>query len=111
MTTVLTVMLQRLLTGEMCCYDVAAAEDWKHGQDHWLKKCCDNPTGNPVLRPSKPLSVSQRKKVSTEQISVKLFSLPSLGDCDCDCGCTQTPLLLNSKLYFISSDVGFRRGI
>ena len=68
-------ILQRLLTGEMCCYDLAAAEDWKHGQEHWLKKCCDNPTGNPVLRPSRPLSESQRRKVRQRRlnISVGLF--------------------------------------
>ena len=51
----------------MCCYDVAAAESWKHGQDHWLKKCCNNPTGSPVLRPSRPLSDTQRRKVREER--------------------------------------------
>ena len=67
-------MFQRLLTGEMCCYDLAAADHWKEGQDHWLKKCCNNPTGSPVLRPSQPLSVSQRRKVSLALTAVVVIS-------------------------------------
>ena len=76
----------------MCCYDVAAAESWKHGQDHWLKKCCNNPTGSPVLRPSRPLSDTQRRKVREER----------RGDC-----CTHYYTLYRT----VFSAVEFKRGI
>ena len=80
----------------MCCYDVAAAESWKHGQDHWLKKCCNNPTGSPVLRPSRPLSDTQRRKVREERRR--------------DCY-TQYYTLYYTLHYKVFSAVEFKRGI
>lgn len=54
---------EQLLTGEMCCYDLSAAEQWSHGHMRWIKKCCNNPSGHPVMRPSKHLSHHQMKKL------------------------------------------------
>ena len=66
-------VFQRLLTGEMCCYDVSGAEHWRQGQAHWLRKCCNNPTGNPVLSPPTHLSDVERKKVSKKSAVFVLF--------------------------------------
>lgn len=60
----LTWNFQQLLTGEMCCYDLSAAEQWSMGELRWIKKCCNNPSGHPVLRPTRNLSQQQLKKVS-----------------------------------------------
>ena len=54
----------------MCCYDVSGAEHWRQGQAHWLRKCCNNPTGNPVLSPPTHLSDVERKKVSKKSTVV-----------------------------------------
>jgi len=44
---------ERLQTGEMCCYDFSSPQGWQAGKNgqEWQKKCCDNPTGNPIIRP------------------------------------------------------------
>jgi len=54
---------EQLLTGEMCCFDTAAADLWKHGHDGWKKKCCNNPTGSPVIRPTQDLDEWEIKKL------------------------------------------------
>jgi len=54
---------EQLLTGEMCCYDLSAAEQWSMGELRWIKKCCNNPSGHPVLRPTRNLSQQQLKKL------------------------------------------------
>ena len=56
-------IFQQLLTGEMCCFDTAAADQWKHGHEGWKKKCCNNPTGSPVIRPTGDLDDREIKKV------------------------------------------------
>ena len=57
-------VLQQLLTGEMCCFDLSAADQWKSGQAGWKKRCCNNPSGSPVIRPGGHFSHTQIKKVS-----------------------------------------------
>jgi len=44
---------ERLQTGEMCCYDFSSPQGWQAGKNgqEWQKKCCDNPSGNPIIRP------------------------------------------------------------
>ena len=42
----------------------------RQGQAHWLRKCCNNPTGNPVLSPPTRLSDVERKKVSKKSAIV-----------------------------------------
>ena len=55
--------IQQLLTGDMCCFDLSAADQWKSGQAGWKKKCCNNPSGSPVIRPSKEMEEWEIKKV------------------------------------------------
>jgi len=54
---------EQLLTGEMCCFDTATADQWKSGQDAWKKKCCDNPSGSPVIRPPEDMEEWEIKKL------------------------------------------------
>ena len=60
---------QRLLSGDMCCFDLEAADQWKHGQDKWRKKCCNNPSGSPVIRPKGKMEPWQIEKVNKYQWS------------------------------------------
>ena len=62
-------LFQQLLTGEMCCYDLHAAKHWGREEIKWSKKCCNNPTGHPVVRPTRQLSQDHLRKV--EQYSLK----------------------------------------
>ena len=64
---------QQLLTGEMCCYDLSAAEFWKVGEVRWSKRCCNNPSGHPVTRPDKPFSPQHLSKVSIETDHASLY--------------------------------------
>jgi len=52
---------ERLLTGEMCCYDFSSPQGWQAGTDGrgWRKRCCHNPSGNPVIRPPDSISPEQ----------------------------------------------------
>lgn len=50
---------EQLLTGEMCCYDLAGAKWWSEGKMRFEKKCCNNPSGHPVLRPTRHLDRHQ----------------------------------------------------
>jgi len=54
---------ERLLSGDMCCFDLEAADQWKHGQDKWRKKCCNNPSGSPVIRPKGKMEPWQIEKL------------------------------------------------
>ena len=54
---------QQLLTGDMCCFDLSAADQWKSGQAGWKKKCCNNPSGSPVIRPHEEMEEWEIKKV------------------------------------------------
>jgi len=54
---------EQLLTGEMCCFDLSAAKQWRFGQSGWKKKCCNNPSGSPVIRPGEDFSDAQLKKL------------------------------------------------
>lgn len=56
----------------MCCFDTAAADLWKHGHDGWKKKCCNNPTGSPVIRPTQDLDEWEIKKVTSGNNQTKL---------------------------------------
>ena len=47
----------------MCCYDTSAADQWKSGQDGIKKKCCNNPSGSPVIRPRSDMGQRQMEKV------------------------------------------------
>ena len=74
---------QQLLTGEMCCYDLEGAKLWSEGKMRFVlcflthlllshnifilrfdKKCCNNPSGHPVLRPTRHLNRQQMNKVT-----------------------------------------------
>ena len=61
----ITTVLQQLLTGEMCCYDLSGLGSASLDPDSWSRRCCDNPSGHPVLRPEQELSPQQMKKVDT----------------------------------------------
>ena len=67
-------IFQQLLTGEMCCFDTAAADQWKHGHEGWKKKCCNNPTGSPVIRPTGDLDDREIKKVGETDDMTVCFS-------------------------------------
>lgn len=56
---------EALLTGEMCCYDFSSPQRWQAGRNGqaWTKKCCNNPSGNPVIRPPSSISKSQLKQL------------------------------------------------
>jgi len=59
---------ERLQTGEMCCYDFSSPQGWQAGKNgqEWQKKCCDNPSGNPIIRPpenTSPNLLSQVLKI------------------------------------------------
>lgn len=43
----------------MCCYDLAGAKWWSEGKMRFEKKCCNNPSGHPVLRPTRHLDRHQ----------------------------------------------------
>ena len=58
-------MFQRLLTGEMCCYDLSGPDQWKSGPDEMKKKCCNNPSGSPVIRPQYIMGQRQLEKVNS----------------------------------------------
>merc|ERR1719471_2564828 len=62
-TTTTTDKCEQLLTGEMCCYDLHAAKHWGRGEIKWSKKCCNNPTGHPVVRPTRQLSQDHLRKL------------------------------------------------
>ena len=70
-----------MLTGEMCCYDLAGAKWWSEGKMRFVgfelvvschhhiiirfeKKCCNNPSGHPVLRPTRHLDRHQMNMVT-----------------------------------------------
>jgi len=55
---------EKLLTGEMCCYDTASADRWSEGQEGVHRKCCNNPKGSPVVRPPKNISQEQLEKLN-----------------------------------------------
>lgn len=56
---------ETLLTGEMCCYDFSSPEGWMAGRDGrgWKKRCCHNPSGNPVIVPPDTISPSQLQQL------------------------------------------------
>ena len=56
-------IVQSLLTGEMCCYDLSHPDRWKGGPEGMRRKCCNNPTGSPVIRPSNNIGQRQLDKV------------------------------------------------
>ena len=49
----------------MCCYDLSGLGSASLDPDSWSRRCCDNPSGHPVLRPEQELSPQQMKKVDT----------------------------------------------
>ena len=54
---------QDLLTGEMCCFDVSFPNEWRKENASWTKKCCDNPTGLPVITPHQNITTQGLKEV------------------------------------------------
>jgi hypothetical protein len=54
---------QDLLTGEMCCFDVSFPHEWRKGRASWTKKCCDNPTGLPVIPPHQNITAQGLREV------------------------------------------------
>jgi len=59
---------ERLRTGEMCCYDFSSPQAWRQaGKDvqEWEKKCCDNPTGSPIIRPPDSASRNLLKQLDS----------------------------------------------
>lgn len=56
---------ERLQTGEMCCYDFSSPQGWQAGKNvrNWEKRCCDNPTGNPIIRPPDSIPPKQLKQL------------------------------------------------
>ena len=88
----ITFLHQQLLTGEMCCYDLAGAKWWSEGKMRLVvefccccyqiiiilrfeKKCCNNPSGHPVLRPTRHLDRQQMIKVTLKYYALLLFEL------------------------------------
>ena len=70
--------VQQLLTGEMCCFDPGEAGDhWRHGQAGWKKKCCNNPTGHPVIQPERQLHKHQIEKVKNLKSKIIYIFLAS----------------------------------
>lgn len=57
---------EQLLTGEMCCYDLSGLGAASLDPDSWSRRCCDNPSGHPVLRPEQELSPQQMKKLDRD---------------------------------------------
>ena len=49
----------------MCCYDLSGLGSASLDPDSWSRRCCDNPSGHPVLRPEQELSPQQMKKVDS----------------------------------------------
>ena len=61
------------MTGEMCCYDLSGPDQWKSGPDEVKKKCCNNPTGSPVIRPQ--YNMGQRQLILFGNSNLVLFIL------------------------------------
>lgn len=54
---------ESLLTGEMCCYDLSLPGRWKAGPEGMRRRCCNNPSGSPVIRPSNDIGQKQLDKL------------------------------------------------
>jgi len=69
---------ERLQTGEMCCYDFSSPQRWQapgeNGRD-WEKRCCDNPTGNPIIRPPDSTPPKLLKQLDTRIRELSLVYL------------------------------------
>ena len=47
----------------MCCFDVSSPHAWRKGRASWTKKCCDNPTGLPVITPHQNITTQGLSEV------------------------------------------------
>ena len=60
-----------------CCYDLTAVPD---SSTPWVKRCCDNPSGSPVIRPGENLTTNQLDKLDTRSLFLLIVTKADLQD-------------------------------
>jgi len=48
---------------EMCCFDLSSPSNWTNDPNPWRKKCCNNPSGSPIIEPPANLTEPQMEKL------------------------------------------------
>jgi len=48
---------------EMCCFDLSSPSSWTNDPNPWRKKCCNNPSGSPIIEPPANLTEPQMEKL------------------------------------------------